>query len=197
VRAVSTSGARPGYGTRHPQLVDLLAGLVPAAETDLAWPGGVRVRAAAYPGATARPEALVTSVRCIVRVGDRVVLCHAPDEDHVWPGGRREPGESYEQTARREVHEETGWLLEPAPPRPLGFLHFRHTEPPPPDHPYPHPDFLQVVYTSRAVRHADDADTWTDLAGWERSHELLTLADLDDAAITAVQRAFLAALPHA
>jgi ADP-ribose pyrophosphatase YjhB (NUDIX family) len=188
-------GPRPGYGLPHPELVALLGGLTPAATSDLVWPGGVRLRAAAYPAAAARPESPVTSVRCIVRVEDRVVLCHAPDEDHVWPGGRREPGETYEQTARREVHEETGWLLAPDPPALLGFLHLRREDAPPPDHPYPHPDFLQVIYTARADRHADEGSAWTDLAGWEVSHDLLTPADLEAAAITAVQRAFLAVLP--
>jgi 8-oxo-dGTP pyrophosphatase MutT (NUDIX family) len=185
--------ARPGYGSRHPDLVARLAGLVPAAESDLAWSGGVRVHAAAYPGAAARPPELVSSVRCIVQVDGRIVLCHTPDGDHIWPGGRCEPGETFEQTARREVHEETGWQVGAL--RPLGFLHFRLLTPPPPDSPYPHPDFLQLVYTTQDAHHAGDASSWTDLAGWERGHDLLTRAELETAQLAAVQRAFLAVLP--
>jgi ADP-ribose pyrophosphatase YjhB (NUDIX family) len=191
------SATRPGYGTPHPELTALLAALTPAAESDFTWASGITVHAAAYPGAAARPAELVTSIRCIVQVGDRIILCHAPDEDHIWPGGRREPGETHAQTACREVHEETGWLIDPDALRPLGFLHFRQRETAPADHPYPHPDFLQVVYTTRTDRHAGESGAWTDLAGWERTHDLVTRAELETASISAVQRAFLAVLPSA
>ena len=81
-------------------------------------------------------------------------------------GGRREPGETLEETLRREVLEETGWTLRA--PTPLGFLHFRHLSPRPPGHPYPHPDFVQVVYRARAgsydpeARMADDHELGSD-----------------------------------
>jgi ADP-ribose pyrophosphatase YjhB (NUDIX family) len=177
-------------------LADLLDRLTPTATQHIVWPGGVAVDVAAYPTPTAVPDELVTSIRCIVRVGDRIVLCHAPDEPHIWPGGRREPGETYGQTARREVHEETGWLIDPDELLLFGFLHLRLVEPPPPDHPYPHPDFLQLVYTAAAGDHADRHPTgWTDLAGWEERHELLTLPELEAVPLTAVQQAFLAVLP--
>jgi 8-oxo-dGTP pyrophosphatase MutT (NUDIX family) len=186
---------RHGYGIRHPDLLALLAGRTPAAREHIVWPGDLVLRAAAYPTPMAVPDQLVTSIRCIVRVDGRIVLCHAPDQQHIWPGGRREPGESYEETARREVHEETGWLIEPDDLRPLGFLHLYLIEPPPPDHPYPHPDFLQLVYTAPARRHASrDAASWTDLDGWERRHELLTPRQLDAAPLGVTQRAFLEAL---
>jgi len=128
---------RPGYGVRHPDLIALLARLTPAVRQRIIWPGAIPLEVTAYPTPTALPDELITSIRCIVRVNDRIVVCHAPDEQHIWPGGRREPGETYQQTAQREVHEETGWLIDPGDLQPLGFLHFRLIQPPPPDHPYP------------------------------------------------------------
>ena len=188
----------PGYGIRHPDLLTLLTRLTPAAQQRIIWPGDIPLQVSAYPTPTALPDELITSIRCIVRVDHRIVVCHAPDEQHIWPGGRRETGETYQQTARREVHEETGWLIDPGDLRPLGFLHFYLIQPPPADHPYPHPDFLQLVYTAPARRHADPhATTWADLAGWEQRHQLLTPSELAAAPLTDVQRAFLKVLPAA
>ena len=190
-------GSRPGYGIRHPDLIAVLARLTPAAGQRIMWPGEIPLQVSAYPTPTALPDELITSVRCIVRIDNRVVVCQAPDEQHVWPGGRREPGETYQQTAQREVHEETGWLIDTGDLQPLGFLHFRYIEPQPSDHPYPHPDFLQLVYTAPARDHADQhAATWTDLAGWEQSHHLLSPRELATVPLTTVQRAFLKILPE-
>jgi ADP-ribose pyrophosphatase YjhB (NUDIX family) len=194
--AGSGSGERPGYGTRHPALVAVLARLRPAATERIVWPGDIAIDAAAYPGPTPVPADLVVSVRCIVRVGGRVVVCESPDTTHAWPGGRRVAGETYEMTARREVHEETGWLIDVASLRPLGFLHMTYVDPQPADHPYPHPDFLQVVYTATAdTRDGGDGTEWTDLDGWEMSHRLHTLSELDGLGLSAVQHAFLRTLP--
>jgi 8-oxo-dGTP pyrophosphatase MutT (NUDIX family) len=193
VAAASPGGGRqrPGYGIRHPDLAVLLASVRPAATERVVWPGNVVIDVAAYPEPAPVPPDLVTSVRCIVRVDGRVVVCQSPDTRHVWPGGRRQPGETYEMTARREVHEETGWLIDEADLHPLGFLHFRYVDCQPDDHPYPHPDFLQVVYVGRATGRDGRAGEWTDLDGWERSHQLLALPELGDAGLSAVQWAFI------
>ena len=97
------------------------------------------------------PDELITSVRCVVRFGDRVVVTRSADDVNIWPGGRREPGESMRETAIREVFEETGCRLEPRSLRLLGFLHARHLVPPPADYRYPYPDFLQLVFDGEAV----------------------------------------------
>ena len=44
--------------------------------------------------------------------------------------------------------EETGWTLQTLTM--LGFMHFHHLSAKPPGHPYPHPDFVQVIYMAEA-----------------------------------------------
>jgi 8-oxo-dGTP pyrophosphatase MutT (NUDIX family) len=128
----------------------------------------------------------------LVQVDDHVIVCQAPDGLHIWPGGRRVPGESYQATARREVYEETGRMIEERLLRPLGFLHYRFVDDRPDDHPYPHPDFLQIVYATR-IDGGDQAGgtPWADVEGWEQGHHLHPLRDLDDLQVSAPQRAFL------
>jgi ADP-ribose pyrophosphatase YjhB (NUDIX family) len=171
-----------------------LASLRPAAEDRIVWPGNIVVDVAAHLTLMPLPADLVTSVRCIVRVGRDIVVCQAPDMMHVWPGGRRLPGETYEMTARREVYEETGWLIDEADLRMLGFLHFRYVEAQPDDHPYPHPDFLQVVYTGRVKGRDGRAIDWVDVDGWELRHRLLAVCDLSGIELSPVQRAFISLL---
>jgi ADP-ribose pyrophosphatase YjhB (NUDIX family) len=170
----------PGYGQRHPDVAALLAGTTPAITADVRWlQGTLPLRVSAYPEVADLPGDMVTSVRCIVIVGDRIVVCDNADGCHPWPGGRREMGETYVETACREVHEETGWRLEPHSLELLGWLHLENLTVQAPDHPFPHPDFLQVVYVGHANRRdGTQGGDWTDTEGWEVSS---TLATLDDA----------------
>ena len=164
----------PGFGERHPALVELLSTLTPAVAHDVVW-GVTPLHSASYPGAPDPPLDVVMSVRVIVRVGDRIVVCtNAHGAHHPMPGGRREPGETIEETAVREVHEETGWHLDPTSLRPLGWLHFRYVEPVDPawTH-YPHPDLVHLVLTGEARDRA--AEDWTDTEGFEVSSRLLLL----------------------
>lgn len=156
---------------RDPRVLALLRDRRPASTTDVSWARPIRITA--YVGAAPLPDDLVVSVRCVVLVGDDVVVCTNLDgRSHAWPGGRRETGETFVETAVREVHEETGWLLDPASVTEIGFLHLHNLGEP--LEPYPHPDTLQVVLTARAHRRA--APQWTDVEGYEVSSELLPIA---------------------
>lgn len=184
---------RPGFGHRHAGLLKLLASHAPAAVEQVTWlDGTLPLEVVAYPVTASPPDELVTSVRCIVSVGDCLIACRTPDGVHVWPGGHRKTRETAKQTACREVHEETGWRLDDQDLQPLGFVHYRHLTPQPADYPYPHPDFINTVYaavaTSRDV--PEDAE-WTDLDGWERHSALIAQEGLAELPLSAVQQAFI------
>lgn len=129
---------------------------------------------------------MITSVRCIVTTDEGVVRCHNRDGTHLWPGGRREEGETFEQTAIREVLEETGWRLDPPSLHHLGWLHFEYLSQRPDDWPFPHPDFVQLVYTAVGVRRAAAADgeEWSDTDGWEQTSDVVPWNELDADALT-------------
>jgi ADP-ribose pyrophosphatase YjhB (NUDIX family) len=110
----------------------------PRAEEDFVW-GDLPLHGAYYVTAEPPPEELVTSVRAVVLCGERVLVCRNPDAVHALPGGRREPGESFEETLRREVMEETGYAIER--PRPLGIAHLQ---------PKGRPDFLWAIYVAES-----------------------------------------------
>ncbi|MGW0228519.1 NUDIX domain-containing protein [Actinopolymorpha singaporensis] len=189
---MSELGRRPGFGIRHPDLLALLERHSPAVTVDDLWANGtLPLRVSAYLGVAPVPE-LVSSVRCVVRVAGRFVVCRVPGELHVLPGGRPEPGETPPQTAVREVYEETGWHLDPESLVPLGFLHLRRLVDAPPDHPYPHPDFLQLVYLGVARTRAVGAgEDWADLAGWELGTFLADAGEVVKLNLPAISVAFV------
>ena len=142
----------------------MLSGLQPVSVERADWTVGP-LEFALYLGSPELPDELVTSVRCIVQVGaDQLLVCEdAHPSVNIWPGGRRERSETWAETAVREVAEETGWQVDPASLVMLGFLHFRHLSAVPADHPYPHPDFLQVVLHGRAT---GGSPGWVDSEGY-------------------------------
>ena len=133
------------------------------------------------------PSELLTSARCIVRTPTGLVACRSPDGWHTWPGGRLEPGETPRQAACREVAEETGLRLDPRQLAPVGFLHYRHLGPQPPDY-RPYPDFAQLVFWARVDRGPDPA--WSDLDAWELECREVPATDLSTLDLNPVQAAF-------
>lgn len=124
-------------------------------------------------------------MRCIVIVEELVVFCQNADGSHAWPGGRRLPGESYVETAAREVHEETGWLIDRDSMRQLGWLHLAHLSQREIDDGLPYPDFLQIVFCAKASERAVGRDEqWTDIDGYESSCRLVSLAEAMSATST-------------
>ncbi len=107
-----------------------------------------------YLTATLPPENLIVSVRAIVRTAQNVLLLRNFDEQHILPGGRREVGETFEDTIKREVLEETGWSVRVK--QLLGVRHFHHLTPRPPNYAYAYPDFFQLVYLVSPLTHQAD-----------------------------------------
>lgn len=180
-----------GAGPAQAVLRAFLAGRAPACVVEEVWGGGgekIQLRVGAYLDAVPPPLACVTSVRAVVLQGDRVLVGHDPERAHLLPGGRREPGETIEETLRREVLEESGWEVQPRGL--LGFLDYHRLSRSGPKHQYPHPRFAQLVYLAEPVRYLPEGVV---LDGYERGAVFRPLAALDHAGFTAYERLFLGA----
>jgi 8-oxo-dGTP pyrophosphatase MutT (NUDIX family) len=162
-----------------------LRDLAPAATETDKW-GELTFQVSGFLTASAPPLEYVTSVRAVVIQGENALVITSPDREHILPGGRREPGESLIETLRREALEETGWSLRSL--RLLGFKHFHHLTPKPDNHPYPYPDFLQVVYTGTAEVYHPDQRIVDD---YELDARFLPLAEVCTLPLSPIQRMFL------
>ena len=174
----------------HPGLVRVLAHREAVASETVHWPGDMRLEMTTFLGEADLPVELVVSVRCVVTVKGRVLVCEdaTPNTD-ILPGGRCEPGESWQQTAQREVLEETGWHVEPGSLQMLGFIQFRHVTPLPAEHRFPHPDFLQVVMHGEAT---GAPVGWVDVEGWVQRSWLASFEQARSLPLSAAGTAFLA-----
>lgn len=172
---------KPGFGVRHPVLAAILASDAPVARHRIEWFGGtLPLQVSAYTSIrNDLPDEVLTSVRCIVRVDEQVVMCQTRDNEcHVLPGGRRNDGESFVQTAVREVHEETGWLLRSEAVHAIGWLHLEILNDTPFDPELPYPDFLQLVMCGIAEQRDGGRDIeWTDVEGHETSSRLVSVRE--------------------
>lgn len=170
-------------------LAAFLAAHEPSAHDTAVWAGGaLSLQIACYLGAEAPPLDAVTSVRCLVFRDGAVLVVRERVDCHILPGGRREPGETLEQTARREVLEETGWSLGALVP--LGFLYFRPTSDARLGHSSSSPDFIHRVYMAEA-EHFDSGALQPD--GNELGAEFRPLTEVASLELTADQHCLLAA----
>ena len=175
------------------QLQAFLSARRPCTVTCVDW-GNMPLRVVSYIGPDRPPIEYVTSVRALVFKDDSILVVHNRDERHIIPGGRREPGESLEDTLRREVLEETGVVIET--PNVLGFLHFEHLGPPPgahpDDYPYPYPHFLQVVYRAEAGEDRPEARVHDPFVTGSEFLPVATVRELD---LSPGEQVFLEAAP--
>jgi 8-oxo-dGTP pyrophosphatase MutT (NUDIX family) len=158
-----------------------------SARDEAVWSGGaIRLRIVSYLSDAFVPPAYVTSVRSVVLRGDEVLTMRNAHEWHVLPGGRRHPGETPEQTLRREIWEEAGLLVET--PAQLGFMHLHHLSPQPPGYAYPYPDFLWLVYAAEAAT-APDLDRVAD--DYEREALFRSIAEAEKLELSIQSRLYL------
>lgn len=96
---------------------------------------------------------LISNVRIVPFVGDRVLVLKMEDGSWDHPGGTREPGEPVIETARRELIEEVGARLISF--QPFGLIRCHSLQ----DSPYrphmPHPDFFHLVVTADVERFSE------------------------------------------
>jgi len=150
-----------------PTLVDH----TPFADLEIEWPQ-VRLRLRGYAVGLNVPDVMISSVRAVVFRGPRLVVVRDPNGCHITPGGRREPGETVEDTCRRELLEECGWRVGEL--RPLAIWHFQHLgAEPPPDFPFEWCDFANLIYLAEGVAHDRRA---LDRSQWELGSRLMSPA---------------------
>jgi 8-oxo-dGTP diphosphatase len=141
------------------------------------------------------PDDLVVSSRCVVSIGREVLVCETPNGPHIIPGGRREVGETWEATARREVREETGYELGDLTPLAVVLLHRDNERPDDPEYVFPHPDAFWVVFV--AEPRARPTDGWVDVEGWERASVMMPIEDAAQLDLTPIDHALLRAIAPA
>lgn len=172
----------------RPDLAAFLARHTPQAELTEDWGGRFAFRVTGYLTPETPPLESITSVRALV-FWDNVMLCLRDAEGlHLFPGGRREPGETLEETLRREVLEEAGCSLKKVSP--LGFMLFHHLNPAPAGYRYPYPNFVQLIYAAEADQAGRGADA---IKGDADQYRFRPVAEIQELELSPSQRLYLTA----
>ena len=168
-------------------LATFLANHTPHSSETVSWSDGTMpLELMSYLTDELPPLVYVTSIRSLVFRGNTILVMRNVDGTHVWPGGRREAGETIEQTLQREVREEAGWQIDGSTM--LGLLHYHHLNPAPTGYRWPHPDFVQLVFASEATQPAPEhrlSDDFEQEANWQ------PLSELQTSLLSAGERVFL------
>lgn len=173
----------------QPDLAAFLARHTPLAEEEAVWgEGTIRLLISCYLSTELPPLEYVTSVRSLVFHDDSVLVLRNPDDTHIYPGGRREGGETLEETLRREILEEVGW--EVAGVSLLGFIHLHHLTPKPTGHLYPYPNFFHVVYMATATSFIPEAKLEDD---YELEAAFRPISEVREMTLSPCQHIFLKA----
>lgn len=98
---------------------------------------------------TLPPSHLITSAFALAFHGGNFLMTKLSDRGWDIPGGHIDPGETPEQTMRREVMEEAA--VELGPVRLLGYQRIRLLGDVPEGYRYPHPDGYQVFYIGQVT----------------------------------------------
>ena len=151
------------------------------------WPAA-RFRVNTYLHSTPPPDEFITSVRAVVLRDDAVLVVQDPTSRHILPGGRREAGESYAETATREILEETGWQVTIGPL--LGVKHFAYLTPKPPYINAPYPAFAQLIYVAQGVSYHPEA---REQGGYELGAHFVPVTQIEPIPLLESDRLFLQA----
>ena len=95
------------------------------------------------------PRELVSTALVLAFMGDGLLMTELVRHGWDIPGGHVEAGEQPEETARREVHEETGATLGLL--HPLGYQRLHLLGPRPESYRYPYPTRYQAFYQAQVT----------------------------------------------
>jgi 8-oxo-dGTP diphosphatase len=93
------------------------------------------------------PLALITAAFGLIFDGDCFLMARLKERGWDIPGGHLEPGESPQETVRREIYEETA--VHVGKLQLLGYDKFDIHAPTPPGYPYPYPVSYQLFFWGR------------------------------------------------
>ncbi|HSE43383.1 MAG TPA: NUDIX hydrolase [Acidobacteriota bacterium] len=135
------------------------------------------------------PVQYVTSAKGIVMKQGLILVLRDPESTHILPGGRCEPNETWEETFRREIAEETGWRLRDVAL--LGVRYFHHLTAKPDNYKYPYPDFCQVIFKTEANEYDSSL---LDPSRYELECFFRTPTEVQNLALTQCEKHFLNAV---